>query len=160
MKLTACDKIMKFIDDEYKAGNRQEVVISKSNISRLGISDAELVKELHRLAQNDYIRIIDKSVHNNLNKPWRIEPLIKYTDYYQRKTEHNQSIRREKRGEVRAWITLAVSILALLVSLFSIYLQFSKTNEEAFSTTETSFPSSTQDITLPETYTQEKYNPQ
>lgn len=126
-----CEKVIAFLRAEYNAGDKQSVTVSKAAVSKLDISETNLVKELLQLKQDGYIEIVDRSVHDSLSKSWRIKPYTKCLNYSQDKKAEHKSYRREKRSEIRAWLTFAVSIVALLVSVFSIYIQFFCADESA-----------------------------
>lgn len=81
------------------------------------MSDKELIKILTFLEQNNFIKIKWYSIHHN-NLDYGIEITVQPDA-----NNYTNAKNKDRRQELREWITLAIAILGLCVSIVSICLQ-------------------------------------
>lgn len=124
--LTTKDKIIKFLISEYDKDNNStnEINISKTDVENIGISEAEASKTIQLLETSGYLRIQRKSVHNDFSMFWTVIINDSCIEYFDNQKDNKIEKRRKSFEEFRAWITLLISILAFVLSIYALYLQY------------------------------------
>ena len=128
-QLTTKEKVIQFLISEYNKDNNKttEITISRTDVENLGLSEAEASKTIHLLASSNYLTIKRKSVHNDFSMFWTVDVNESCINYFKNKKESKTEKRRKFWFEIRAWITLLISLLAFGLSIFSLYLQHAPT---------------------------------
>lgn len=122
-KLTNEEKILQVLQGKGK--HRAEIIyIYKEDFSSLKLREKDIIHALLILSKKGLISIKSKSTQNKLNIPWRISIEAAGTDYFQNREMLKSENRRKLLEEIRAWITLLISILAFVLSILSLYLQY------------------------------------
>ena len=128
--------IIKLLLDKYFSGNSNEISFSKKDCKNLNIPESDVTRIIYRLQEEGLLHIKFKSVHNNFSGFWTLQIMPLCVDYFKIKKDDITGKRRKSLSEFRAWITLIIAILAFLLSIFSLYLQFFyKWNSSVFSDT-------------------------
>lgn len=117
MKNTNKEKLILFLNNEFSKSKTNNIYIYKSDISSIGLTEQQITQTLSLLEDDKYIEIMSQSVHDNLSMPWSIKVKSSCIDYFdKKKTTRNQLIIKVLK-EIRAWGTLAIAILSLILSL-------------------------------------------
>ncbi len=125
-QLTTEEKILHFLISEYnsKNNNTNEISIYKTDVEKIGISEAEASKTIQLLETSNYLAIKQKSVHNDFSMFWTVVINNSCIHYFDNQKEDKTEKRRKSFEEFRAWITLVISILAFGLSIYALYLQY------------------------------------
>lgn len=116
--------IIKLLLDKYFFGDSNEVHFSKEDCKNLNISESDVSRIIHRLQQDKMLNIKAKSTHNDFSRFWTLQLESRCINYFEIKNDNATENRRKSSSELREWITLAIAILAFLLSILSLYLQF------------------------------------
>lgn len=125
-QLTTEEKIIQFLITEFNNVNSKSsrIHVSRTDIENLEISENEASKYIQLMQTTGYLKIIDKSVHDDFSKFWTIELTKSCIHYFDNKKESKTEKRRKSFEEFRAWITLLISLLAFGLSIYALYLQY------------------------------------
>lgn len=116
--------IIKLLLDKYFSGDSNEVHFSKEDCKKLDILESDVSRIIHRLQQDGLLHIEIKSMHNDFSRFWVLKLESQCINYFEIKKDNTIENRRKSSSEFRAWFTLLIAILAFLLSIFSLYLQF------------------------------------
>lgn len=116
--------VIKLLLEKYSENNSNKINFSRKDCENLNISESDVSRIIQRLQQDELLHIEAKSMHNDFSRFWTLELNSKCIDYFKNKKDNIIDKRRITSSEVRAWITLAIAILAFILSIFSLYLQF------------------------------------
>ncbi len=97
---------------------------SAADCESLGISERDASRIIHAMQTNGLLIIKIKSTHNDFSRFWELTILPKCLNYFDDKKEGKRNKRRKTFSEIRAWIALIVSVIAIVLSCVSIYFQF------------------------------------
>ena len=124
--LTTDEKLIQFFISEFnKEDNKtDEISITKKDVENLGLSEAEASKYIHLLESSNYLKIKHKSVHNDFSRFWTVVINKSCLYYFENKKESKTEKRRKFWFEIRAWITLLISLLAFGLSILSLCQKF------------------------------------
>lgn len=125
-KFTTKDKIIEFLISEYNKDNTKtnEINISKIDIENINLSESDASKTIHLLETSGYLRIKYKSAHNDFSRFWTVILNDSCIEYFSNQKNNKKKNRRKSFEEFRAWITLIISILAFVLSIYALYLQY------------------------------------
>ncbi len=115
-QLTKEEQLIQFFNEKFKNSKTNEVTISRNDIPKLNMSEQEASQTIHLLQEENLLRIKDKSAHNNFDKFWTIILRSSCIHYFE-----NQKINKKTKiinffTEFRAWITLGIAILSLIIA--------------------------------------------
>lgn len=106
--------------------------ISRIDVPYFGLSENEIMKQLYQLEKEEYIKILAKSVHHDLSRYAEVELFPKCTNYFENKEKQKKQERHAKWDRVFSRVAIILSIFALLLSGFSVWLQHSEKILEYF----------------------------
>jgi len=110
-KLTSEEKVLKYIITKLNGANTNQLRIYSAIIDDVGLKENEIFQSLYFLQSSGYIKIVQKSPHNNFSMPCTVELFSSGFHYFEIKKEE----KHEKRNNwIQFWIPVAISILALL----------------------------------------------
>lgn len=115
LKMNNEEKLISFLNEEFSKSKTNKVSICKSDIPTIGLSEQQITQSLS-LMDEKYIKILNKSVHDDLSAPWSImldDSCVYY--FVNKKSNRNQLILTILK-EFRAWGTLAIAILSLILA--------------------------------------------
>lgn len=128
--MTNEEQIIKYLNNELTNSRNNTVSIDRTDLNKIGLSEQEVIQSIYLLKEDDFFDIVQKSVHDDFSVFWKLALKPKCINYFQNKDKERRLSNKEKRSETMAWITLIVAILALFVSIFSIYLQFFRSSDD------------------------------
>ena len=131
MKKNIKEQVIKYllsIDREYP-NNQIQVSVSRkgfadSMIAFLG--EDELFNQLSILQTEGYITVKNRTGHKDLRYYIDVVLHEQLINYFTNKKIQSKKSRREFFNEIRAWITLLISICAFALSIYSLYLQYAQ----------------------------------
>lgn len=125
-QLTPKEQIIQFLISEYNREdkNTTEISVSRTDIKNIGMSEAEASKIIHLLESSKYLLIKRKSPNNDFGMFWTVVVNESCINYFKNKKENKTENRRKTFNEIRAWITLLISLLAFGLSVYALYLQY------------------------------------
>lgn len=116
--------IINLLLDKYFSSDSNEVYFSKEDCKILNISEPDVSRIIHSLQEEKLLHIKQKSVHNDFSRYWTLEIFPLCVNYFQIKKNNTIEKHRKSASELRAWATLIIAVLAFLLSILSLYLQF------------------------------------
>ena len=122
-ELTPEERLISFFISEFNNSATNEVSISKSDLPELNLSEQEASRYIYLLKEKDCLKIKHKSVHNDFSMSWHIALEPDCINYFENKKETKKEKILRFFVELRAWITLLISMLAFGLSIYSLYLQ-------------------------------------
>lgn len=95
----------------------------------------ENYNDIKEIAKSEFVKILDNLEKDNLVSTYfyghhdtssmcEITVLSGGIHYFEHKKSEQKSNRRVKGTIIREWITIVISVIALILSVFSIYLQY------------------------------------
>lgn len=118
-ELTKEEILIEFFNMEYENSDTNEVVIDKNDVKNLNISEREASRIIHLLQEENMLHIKQKSIHNDFSMYWTIALMSPCIHYFENKKFNKKEQRRILFNEIRAWITLAIAIVALIHSIYT-----------------------------------------
>ena len=109
-----------------KVNQNNKFKIRKEDYYLKKVSEEEFVKEIDLLAKEGIIKVVCHVKHPTVDLTnWReIELLVSPNEYKKKIQKERRIERREHLRTIREWITLIIAIAGLVLSIFSIYLQY------------------------------------
>lgn len=119
------DKIIKFLLD-CKRDSNNEINISKNDLAEKKIEEEKFLQCINQISDspNKLIDVHYRGAQKDLSIYVTIKLKQDIFSYFKNKKIQERKDRRENYGEFRAWITLAIAALGLLLSIASIYMQY------------------------------------
>ncbi len=109
------EQLLKFFMEKYKNSESNTVSIYKTDLASINLTESETIQSIHYLDNAKLIKIKERSVHEDLSRYWSIEILPHGIDYFKNKKLKQKEQNRIIFNEIRAWITLAIAIIALFL---------------------------------------------
>lgn len=116
--------IINLLLDKYFSGDSNEIHFSKEDCKKINISETDVSRIIHILQEEKLLHIKQKSVHNDFSRYWVLQIFPLCVNYFQIKKNNTTEKHRKSASEFRAWVTLIIAVLAFLLSILSLYLQF------------------------------------
>jgi hypothetical protein len=116
------------IERQYR-GNGLQIDVSRNKFNCSAISDIgeeEFIKILSILEVERLIEVNFPTGRKNLQYSITVKLFEPIINYFSNKKIHAKKSRRELFNEIRAWITLLISICAFALSIYSLYLQYAQ----------------------------------
>ena len=113
------EKIIKFLNKEQKRKKINPILIDKSDTQELKMSEEEIRSTLHTLADENFIRIEHKPIHEDFDRFWKIfikEECIEYFDKKKTKKIEN------RRDWIRTYVPITLSIASIIISIIALII--------------------------------------
>lgn len=117
LKLTKEEKLIEFFNTRYENSNTNEVIIYRTDVKDLNISEQEASRIIHLLQEEKLLQIKQKSVHNNFSMSWTIALMPSCVHYFDNKKSDRRTNVINFLKEFRAWITLVIAILSFIIAV-------------------------------------------
>lgn len=114
------EKVITFLINEFESSKNNEVSISKSDLEKINLTEQQIVKILYLLQSDNLINIKVKSVHDDFSRFWTVELNSSCVFYFESKKTSKIINRREW---IRTYIPIALSIIAIIISILSLVVK-------------------------------------
>lgn len=125
-ELEPMEKIIEYLNSKFEdpQNSTNEIRISKTDATNLDMDEKCIVKYLLLMESSKIIAIKNRSTHDNLNKFWTIYITNSCVNYFDNKEKSELEQKRIHREEVRSNIALVIAVLAFIISVYALYLEF------------------------------------
>ena len=111
------EKLIKYLNDKFKTSNTNVIYIYKIELSKIGLSELEVVQTIHLLKEDGLLEIVKISPNYDLNIPCMVALKSDCINYFDNKKIINESNRR---NWVESYGIAILSIVALIVSIIAL----------------------------------------
>ena len=121
--MTNEEKLIKFLNNKFPKSETNKVSICKHELSEIGLSERETVQTAMLLQEGNFIRIENKSVHNDLSVSMSVVLKPSCIHYFDDKKIETVSNRR---SWVQTYIPNILSIIAISISIVALIVSLSQ----------------------------------
>ena len=119
MKLTSEEIVLRYLIDSNKNRQDNTATINVDEVSKIELTEKEIIKALYILESEGYLKFLQKSQHNELDIFWKMELTSSGLRYF----EIQKANRKEKRNkQIQFWVPVGISVLALIIAALSLLL--------------------------------------
>ena len=118
--MTKREQVIQFLNFEYKNATSNIVAIGINDLETINLSEQEVIQILCLLAEDKLIRIINRSVNDDLSRYWEVALTGECVDYFE-----NKKIRAvaNKRDQIKTWIQYTLTIIAIIISVIALFVK-------------------------------------
>ena len=110
------EKVVEFIINEYQKSSNGKITLSSTSNDLSMINKQELLKIVHFLANNNYIKMEMDCIHEDFPHYVIFEPLSKCLNYFEQKRINKIMTKRTK---IKIYIPIIISIISLIWAILS-----------------------------------------
>lgn len=121
--MTNEEKLVKFLNNKFQSSETNKVCICKHELAEIGLSERETVQTAMLLQEGDFIRIENKSVHNDLSMSMSVTLKPSCVHYFDNKKTEAVNNRR---SWIQTYIPNILSIIAIVISVIALIVSLSQ----------------------------------
>lgn len=116
-KLTTEERVLKHLLTKYQDSKTNVVTFSRSDLSKLNITEPEATRSLCLLQEDTLLKINTPSQNKDLSRYWEIALKSDGIHYFE-----NLKQQKEKRFEnsFRYWVTTGLAVIAIIISIIAL----------------------------------------
>lgn len=115
--MTTEEKLIMFLNNKFKASKNDKISINRNDLTEIELSEQEIIQSVYLLEADGLLEIIRKSVHDDLSMPCVLALKPSCIRYFE---NMKRSKIISKREWVRTYIPIALSAMAIILSIISL----------------------------------------